>query len=158
MVPFKRDLHTLQARLPRPHLEQEANAAGPVCACEPVCVRVHLSVCLCTHIHTHTRFLGRGKCGHHVSGSSLSLLSSHTPSEAQGTVTSLRTRCTHGKLVSGGRLWLFFKRLYLFIHETHRERWRPRQREKQAPCGDPMQDSIPGPWGDALSQRRTLHR
>ena len=35
--------------------------------------------------------------------------------------------------------WLNFlkKRFYLFIHETHREKQRPRQREKQAPCREP---------------------
>ena len=32
---------------------------------------------------------------------------------------------------------IFFKRLYLFIHERHIERKRHRQREKQAPSGEP---------------------
>ena len=34
-------------------------------------------------------------------------------------------------------LYFFFKRFYLLIHERHRERQRPRQKEKQAPCGEP---------------------
>ena len=29
------------------------------------------------------------------------------------------------------------KKIYLFIHDRHIERWRHRQREKQAPCREP---------------------
>ena len=51
----------------------------------------------------------------------------------------------------------FFKRFYLFIHETHthtererereRERQRHRQREKQAPCREPDVGLDPGSPG-----------
>ena len=37
------------------------------------------------------------------------------------------------------------------------EGWRHRQREKRLPVGNPMQDSIPGPWDHALSPRQTLN-
>ena len=33
--------------------------------------------------------------------------------------------------------FLFKKRFYLFIHASRRERQRPRQKEKQAPCREP---------------------
>ena len=46
-----------------------------------------------------------------------------------------------------------FKSFYLFMRDTERERQRHRQREKQAPCGEPHVDSIPGLWDHALSQR-----
>ena len=44
---------------------------------------------------------------------------------------------------------IIFLRFYLFIHEKQRERLRHRQREKQAPCGEPMRNSIPGPQGSS---------
>ena len=37
------------------------------------------------------------------------------------------------------------------------ERERHRQREKQAPCGSPMPDSVPGSQDHALSQRQMLN-
>ena len=43
------------------------------------------------------------------------------------------------------------------MRDTHRERQRPRQREKQAPAGSLMQNSIPGPRDHNLSQRQTLN-
>ena len=50
----------------------------------------------------------------------------------------------------------FYDFIYLFMKDT-RERQRPRQREKQAPCGGPMWDWIPGPRDHALSQRQRLN-
>ena len=49
-------------------------------------------------------------------------------------------------------IFFFFLRFYLFIHERHkaRVRERERQREKQAPCREPMWDSIPGHEDQAL--------
>ena len=38
----------------------------------------------------------------------------------------------------------FFKD-FIYLWETQKEKQRHRQREKRAPCGEPMQDSIPGP-------------
>ena len=38
--------------------------------------------------------------------------------------------------------------IYLFMRDADRQRHR--QREKQAPCRDPTQDSIPGPQDHAL--------
>ena len=49
---------------------------------------------------------------------------------------------------------LFFLRFYLFMTDTGRERQRHRQREKQAPCGEPVCDSIPGPWDHDPSRRK----
>ena len=40
---------------------------------------------------------------------------------------------------------------------THRERQRHRQREKQAPCGQPEVDSIPEPWDPDLSPRQMFN-
>ena len=40
--------------------------------------------------------------------------------------------------------------------DTQREGQRHRQREKQAPCGDPTRDSIPGLQDQALGQRQAL--
>ena len=51
----------------------------------------------------------------------------------------------------------FFKILFIYSWETQRERQRHKQREKQAPCGEPVWDSIPGPQGHALSQRQMLN-
>ena len=55
---------------------------------------------------------------------------------------------------------VFPLRFYLFIHErqTHTQRQRHRQREKQAPCGNPMQDSILGLQDHALGQRQVINR
>ena len=53
---------------------------------------------------------------------------------------------------------LFFKGFYLFIHEKHREKGRDTGRERsRLHAGSPMQDSIPGPRGHALSRRQTLN-
>ena len=38
---------------------------------------------------------------------------------------------------AGEKGMIFKKRFYLFIHESHREKQRPRQKEKQAPGGEP---------------------
>ena len=40
-----------------------------------------------------------------------------------------------------------FKRFYVFIHETHRERQSHRQREKQAPSREPDMGLDPGTPG-----------
>ena len=63
-------------------------------------------------------------------------------------------------MVNKTAAFIFFKRLYLFIHErhTHRERQRHRQREKQAPCREPDVGLDLGPRGHALSWRHTLNR
>ena len=45
----------------------------------------------------------------------------------------------------------FFKRFYLFMRDTQRQRHR--QREKQAPCREPDVGLNPGPPDHALSQR-----
>ena len=39
------------------------------------------------------------------------------------------------------------KRFYLFIHERHRKKQRPRQREKQTPHGEPNVGLDPGTRG-----------
>ena len=52
-----------------------------------------------------------------------------------------------------GCFFFFFLRFYLFMHE--KRGWggqRHRQREKQAPCGEPGAVSIPGPRDHDLSQ------
>ena len=58
-------------------------------------------------------------------------------------------------------LWFFggfFERFYLFIHETHRERGRDTSgRRSRFLVGHMMQDSIPGPWDQNLSQKQTLN-
>ena len=51
----------------------------------------------------------------------------------------------------------FFLRFNLFVHETHRERQGHRQREKQAPCGEPDVELDPRvskvmPWAKADAQ------
>ena len=56
-----------------------------------------------------------------------------------------------------GFFGLFCLGFYLFIHEGHRERQRPRQREKQAPCGKPDARLIPGTRDHDLSQRQMLN-
>ena len=43
------------------------------------------------------------------------------------------------------------------MRDTERERQRHRQREKLVPCGEPMQDLIPGPQDHTLSQRQMLN-
>ena len=48
--------------------------------------------------------------------------------------------------------------IYLFINNVRdTERQRHRQREKQAPRGSPMRDSIPGPRDHALGEKQMLH-
>ena len=48
---------------------------------------------------------------------------------------------------------------FLFIYDSHRERDRHRQREKQAPCsGSPTWDSIPGLQDRVLGQRQAPNR
>ena len=44
-------------------------------------------------------------------------------------------------------IFLFFKRFYLFMRDTHRDRQRHRQREKQAPCRGPNARLDPGTPG-----------
>ena len=52
----------------------------------------------------------------------------------------------------------FWKRLYLFIHERHKERGRDIGRERsRLPPGSLMRDSIPGPQNHNLSQRQMLN-
>ena len=55
-----------------------------------------------------------------------------------------------------GSVRLFLKRVCLFIHKRHRERegQRHRKKENQAPCGELIRDSIPGPQDHDLSQRK----
>ena len=58
------------------------------------------------------------------------------------------------------RLQNFFQKIfYLFTHERHTEseRQRPRQREKQAPCGEPDVGLDPGTPGSQPGLRQTLH-
>ena len=64
----------------------------------------------------------------------------------------------------------FFKRFYLFIHETHthththrereveRERQRYRQREKQAPCREPDMGLDPESSGSRPGLKAVLNR
>ena len=58
----------------------------------------------------------------------------------------------------------FFKRFYLFIHETHThththtERQRHRQREKQAPCREPDVGLNPGSPGSHPGLKAALNR
>ena len=47
--------------------------------------------------------------------------------------------------------------MYLFMRDTERGRDPGRERSR-LPAGSPMQDSIPGPQGHALSQRQMLYR
>ena len=54
--------------------------------------------------------------------------------------------------------FISFLKDFIYSWETQRERQRYRQRERQAPAGNLMQDSIPGPQGHALSQRQMLNR
>ena len=54
---------------------------------------------------------------------------------------------------------LFYFLNFLFIYDSHRERDRHRQREKQAPCsGSPTWDSIPGLQDRVLGQRQAPNR
>ena len=46
---------------------------------------------------------------------------------------------------------IFFVKIYLFIHERHRERQRHRQREKQAPRREPDVGLDPGSQDQDLS-------
>ena len=67
-------------------------------------------------------------------------------------------RCSTG---SFKHFLFFFKRFYLFMRDTHRERGRDRQREKQVPrwesyVGPQDPPEIPGPWDHVLSQRQIL--
>ena len=51
----------------------------------------------------------------------------------------------------------FFKNIY-FIHERHRERgWDTGRGRSRLPAGNPMWDSIPGPWDHSLNRRQMLH-
>ena len=50
--------------------------------------------------------------------------------------------------MSLGVLFFFFKDfIYLFMRDTQKEKQRHRQREKQAPCGDPHVGLDPGTPG-----------
>ena len=54
--------------------------------------------------------------------------------------------------------FFLFLRFYLFINEIHIERCRDKGRGRsRLPTGNPMQDSIPGPWDHALGQRQMLN-
>ena len=44
------------------------------------------------------------------------------------------------------------------MRDTHRERQRYKQREKQVPHKEPDVELDPGSWDHALSQRQTLNR
>ena len=58
-----------------------------------------------------------------------------------------------------GESILFFLRLYLFIHERHREGDRDTGRGRsRLPTGSPMWDLIPGPQDPDLSRRQALNR
>ena len=49
----------------------------------------------------------------------------------------------------------FFRRFYLFIHKRHREGGIDIGRGRsRLPAGNPVWDSIPGPWDHALSRRQ----
>ena len=53
---------------------------------------------------------------------------------------------------------LFSKKiLFIYSQETHRERQRHKQREKQAPCGKSDAGLNPRTWGHALTRRQTLN-
>ena len=57
------------------------------------------------------------------------------------------------------QILFFFLRFYLFIHERHRERWRHRQREKQAPYGEPdvgLNPRTPGSWPEPKADAQPL--
>ena len=54
---------------------------------------------------------------------------------------------------------LFFLRFYLFTHETHRERQRHIQGEKQAPCREPdvgLDPRTPGPHHEPKADAQPL--
>ena len=63
----------------------------------------------------------------------------------EGVLTSL-------KLIFSFFLRLFKDCIYLFMRDTERERGAETQAES------PTWDSIPGPWGHALSRRQMLNR
>ena len=48
--------------------------------------------------------------------------------------------------------------IYLFMEDTHRERQRYRQREKQAPCREPDAELGPGLQDHTLGRRQVLNR
>ena len=55
-------------------------------------------------------------------------------------------------------LCFFFLRFYLFIHERYRESGRDIGRGRiRLAAGNPMWDSIPGPWDHDLGQRQMLN-
>ena len=58
-------------------------------------------------------------------------------------------------------LWLavdiFFLRFHLFIHESHTERQRHRQMEKQAPCREPDVGLDPGTPGSRPELKEALN-
>ena len=59
---------------------------------------------------------------------------------------------------AGGDSILFFlKILFIYPWETHKERQRHRQREKQAPCKEPNAGLNPRPRDHSLSQRQMLN-
>ena len=59
------------------------------------------------------------------------------------------------KMETADFFFSFFKVLFIYSWETHRER--QRKREKQAPCGEHNVGLNPRTWDDALSQRQTLN-
>ena len=48
-------------------------------------------------------------------------------------------------------------RCYLFTHERHRKKQKHRQRERQAPCGEPHAGLNPRTQDHTLSQRQTFN-
>ena len=55
-----------------------------------------------------------------------------------------------------GRIFIFFK--ILFLHERHTHTQKEGQREKPARAGSLVRDSIPGLQDRALGQRQALNR
>ena len=63
-------------------------------------------------------------------------------------------------LVISSFLFFFFKISYLFMRDTHRERQRHRQGEKQSPCGEPdvgFHLKIPGSWPEPKADPQPLN-
>ena len=89
--------------------------------------------------------------------SSLECSRGHVTCDPCKNVTQICNRLIIVKYTNIFKLFILFFFKILFIHERQRERQRYRQRKKQAPCGNPMWDSIPGPQDQALSQRQMLN-
>ena len=81
-------------------------------------------------------------------------------------MAALRTGATVSKFIvynivleSSSRTFLFFivLKIYLFIHERHRERQRHGQREKQVPCREPDVGLDPGSPGSRPGLKAALN-